>query len=70
MKKCQRLVEKLPESCPLKHQCAILVGGNLCNTGIPEENHPPPCYGNYCTCEIALDGGKVEEIKTKRTRKK
>ena len=62
MRKCQELVARLPDSCPLKRQCEIFA--EVCTEGlhVVKEKHPPPCYGTYCTCEEALDGGKVEEI--------
>jgi len=67
MKNCKLILKRLPKECPLIGQCDIF--SSTCKPELPVK-HPEPCYGEYCTCEIALDGGKVEEIKKKRKKRK
>lgn len=59
---CESLVSILPPDCPVRIQCAVLK--STCQFVnkiiVTPDSCPEPCYGGPCSCEINLDGGKLE----------
>jgi len=59
---CSEILAALPPDCPVRVACNSI--HDVCSR-LPENDHPQPCHGDYCTCEVALDGGRVDIIDRK-----
>jgi len=56
---CAEILQALPPDCPVRVACDSI--HDFCSK-LPETDHPRPCYGGICSCDIALDGGRVDVI--------
>jgi hypothetical protein len=64
---CQKALSFLPEACPVRLACNSTLKEVCEARSTLADEHDAPCHGGPCSggCNLALEGGKVEVIKTK-----